>query len=315
MKKTAVLGLGVIVVAIVAILFAAGRIGPSSNPSDSSPTTPADASQPASTTEPADEWPSDGAKQGVIDAAGLSDPSAVPEEPETDLTVKEDGTVIENRHLTSLQIRAANVTVRNVKITYRGSTWAIRADHERVDNLVIENVELDLGSTDSCAGIWQGAKPITVRDTEITGYNCDAVKAGGGGSLYEGVYIHSMRREDSDIHLDGFQPQGVDGLTIRNSVVEMDTDAGANSAFIATPGKDDEPVRNVLIQEVWFSGGNFIVASTVNKAADACHQVTIDGIAFSREYRYGPLSKNTGGFPDCGTVSRAIFEDTHAPID
>jgi len=249
-----------------------------------------------------------------MDAAGLSNPSAVPSSPEGSLTVTESGAVIENRHLSRLEVRAANVTVRNVKITYRGSDWAIRADHENVDNLLLENIELDLGSPDSCSGIWHGNRRTTMRRAEITGYNCDALKPGGGGSLYEGIYIHSMSRQNSDIHLDGLQPQGARGLTIRHSVVDMDHNKGANSAFIATHGGDGSPVRDVLIQEVWFSGGNYIIFAGMTNAKDACHQVTLDGIAFSRHYRYGPLTKDNGNYTNCGTVSRTIWEDTLKPI-
>lgn len=202
------------------------------------------------------------------------------------IIVDEDGAVVEGIRTTGpIDIKADDVTVRNVHIEYEGDAYAIRT-YDGFSGTSVEDVTIELLPTDDGrvpnAGI-QGGENITVRRTEITGAG-DGIKA-SPGSVYEDNWIHLARPPGSDKHLDAIQG-GVSDLVIRRNFLDVPNHAGGNAAYINTTF-DDDPPRNIVISDNWLNGGNYTLYVGRTKEGDFMENVRITGNVFGPDVNYG----------------------------
>lgn len=202
------------------------------------------------------------------------------------MIVREDGAVVEGiRTGGPIDIKANDVTIRNVHVTYSGNAFAIRT-YDGFSGTTIEDVTVELlpgeeGRVPN-AGI-QGGEDITVRRTEISGTG-DGIKA-SPGSVYEDNWIHLSRAPGSDKHLDAIQG-GVSDLVIRGNVLDVPNHAGGNAAYINTTFAE-EPPRNIVIADNWLNGGNYTLYVGRTKEGDFMEDVRVTGNVFGTDVNYG----------------------------
>lgn len=161
------------------------------------PTTTAPTPTPTAPTPVPTAWP-DASNTGVQDGVALTNRGS--------LIVNTAGAVIENLNIAgSLEIRAANVTVRNVRVRNNDFyTVRVAASGARLENMEIDGT----GNGDGNGGIGGGGRDMTVLHTEI--WNTADGIVPGSGSVLRDNWVHALRATNSP-HYDGIQMDG--GLT------------------------------------------------------------------------------------------------------
>jgi Bacterial TSP3 repeat len=146
------------------------------------------------------------------------------------LTVSTPGAVVENILFTgnaSLDIRANNVTVRNVKFSGSGQIIGDNGTNPNCSTgVLIENVSFEYPGGYDPSGTpviqWIGA---TVRHVEVQPGRSEGIFVGGkdqgcGPMTIEHTLIKIADGRDCDLHADGIQGYGGDAVIIRNVVAD-----------------------------------------------------------------------------------------------
>lgn len=243
----------------------------------------------------------------IANHAGLANPSALRNS--ESITVTEDGTTVENRNVDGvINIRANNVTIRNVRVTTTGKSGAINVA-EGFSGTVVENTELHMASTDlngSSAGVAGNGDHamthcetpgdnITVRRTFVYG-NADGFKA-ANCSLYEQNYTRVYKLPNSPMHIDGIQGSGVSRVIVQNNFFDQMIAPGQNAAifFQAFTGKKDKDVADITVTGNYVSGGTHpIKFSDGKKSTGRMTRITVADNHFLGQWRYAPFGGNVG---------------------
>ena len=212
---------------------------------------------------------------------GLIDRSAL-EFHDGNLTVTEDGTVIENLEINGrLLIAARNVIVRNV--------WVYTTDFYTVQvikggSLLIEDSEIGHPSYRGERGI--AGKNVTARRIDVHDV-ADGIKTGDNG-VYDRIYCHDLASNGIGHH-DCFQDDGGgDNWIIKNSTIDA---RGGNAAvFIKS---DKGPIRNVRVENNYLNGGHYTIYSVEGYGGYGDPTgVVITNNRFGRDYDYGVLDRD-----------------------
>lgn len=240
-------------------------------------------------------------RQSIIDGAGPKTALT----PSGSITVTTDGAVIEGLDISgTIDVKANNVTVRNVRARGYASTNVIRL-HPGFHHLLVEDAEVvALASpTDPTKGPvgaigGNGAKHMTVRRTEVSGY-ADGIKLENGTpedpSIYELNYVHMSKPAGSAKHLDGMQGSMDSYVTVRHNVIDADIGKGGNAAVFmqAWNGAKCEHIYSNTVHGNYLRGGNYTVYLEGGK--DQCggdtgqwvHDYRLTDNVFEGGYRYG----------------------------
>jgi hypothetical protein len=179
-------------------------------------------------------------------------------------TITVDNTVIDGEAISgSLTIDAANVTIRNSRVSYSGSGGGGSGGIKILNgaSATIDRVEID-GNSAVHTCVWHEGAQVTVNAV-----NCHDIEDGmfawsGNGPAGSGdrftitnSYIHGFNAVESNGHFDGFQTEGAaDGL-LRHNTFDLPTDAtGAISIWNSHKNTRDITAENNLIR-----GGGFSV--------------------------------------------------------
>jgi len=230
------------------------------------------------------------------------------------IVVDTAGAVLENVTTNlSIEVQANNVTVRNVRSSASGETWAIALRH--ASGAVISNVEIlpPSSATRLMVGIkdvYGDAKSTQVLRSEIT-RTSTGVQMGGG--LIEGNYIHDMGLVSGD-HINGVTSNGsTTQLTIRNNtILNQFSQTDAISFFQDFGVEANRTVSGNLI-----AGGGYTLYGGEGTHGQTSNIVVVNN-RFARLYfpnggYYGPAAHFEAGAP--GNVwSGNIWDDTLAPV-
>lgn len=212
---------------------------------------------------------------------GLSNPSLLTVH-SGNLTVTQDGTVLENMEIQgSVRIEAENVVMRNVWV-YTSSVWTIYVDG---GSLLIEDAEI--GNADHLGERGIGGANVTGRRLNIHHVE-DGIKL-YSSNLYEWIFVHDLDSPNSGPHGDAIQAEGTTvGAVVRNAYLDSTGPMGlGNSAIILKT--DFGRIDNVLIENSYLNGGNYTFYSRVGDSG-APTNVTLRNNVFGPDFRYGLMS-------------------------
>lgn len=230
--------------------------------------------------------------------------------PSGSLTVRTDGAVVENLLINGrLNIEAKNVTVRNVKVTTTAlEEWAVIVREN--GSATFENVEVygkDKGKGHVQYAILSFADDPVVIDKANLHHCADCVQ--GEHITLTNSYIHDLSNPPGS-HVDGFQCNGVCGVTIRHNTIFLEyTQTGTISLFadFGTP-------RNSVVEENLLAGGGYTIYGGNRNATG----IKIINNRFSKKYYprcgyWGTLTEwNSGG---AGNVySGNVWDETGLPV-
>jgi hypothetical protein len=243
------------------------------------------------------------------DTTGVLDESLLT--PSGGVVVVEDGSVIENLEITGvLDIRANNVTVRNVRVNAEGTWYAIRTDRKKAGKahqypwtgILIEHVEA-FGTHSSvvlAGGV--GVAPgdgVTIRHSYFHDSGGDATKF-RSNVLMECCFYHRIGTHPT-AHADGTQIRAGARTEIRYNNCELsipESDEGLGDPFKSNAcvmaSAELGPLDDIRIHHNRLQGGNYTVYITTDK--DEPHPVTncvITDNIFGSNYRFGVWQVNT----------------------
>lgn len=320
-RRLALLGASAAVVVLAAVAVLAPRsqpeeTGPEAGPAPGPPAT-GTAGDPAGAPErmgPGRGVPPDAAeaRPDFPGPATTGVPEGVTLTRSSQITVREDGAVIENLEIVEdgsgaaglIEVMANNVTIRNVRVTNDRDLvyWGIvqRAGYH---GLVVEDSEI-FGSPDGGqlqTGIANHGGMITVRRVEIHTITDGIVTSHG---LIEDSFLHSPRYFEGDhtdmIQANGGSEQGLP-LEIRGNTI-INTQQQTSAVFLQDfTGAEHIPVRDVTIEGNWLAGGGYTVYGGGDAEAGTAQVVIRDNV-FSREI-----------FPDGGYWGPVAHFDPDAP--
>lgn len=218
--------------------------------------------------------------------------------PSGSVTVTQDGEVIENLHITGMiNVKANNVTIRNVKITGTG-LFGVK-EHRGYTGLVMEDIEI--------AGIYKenqvvvaadaiyGEGGFTLRRGNIHGF-VDGAKI-HANTVVEDSYFHDNARiispKGETAHTDGLQLVAGSNIVLRNNAFRGkfpdDFSMSQNLMISNVFG----PIDNLLIEDNHFSGGNYTVniEGAKNPSYAGITNLTFRNNVFAKNtWQYGPLT-------------------------
>jgi hypothetical protein len=177
---------------------------------------------------------------GFPDASNTGVPAGTTLTPSGSQTITTAGAVVQNLDISgTLDIRAANVTVRNVRVHGFGDqigNWST--------GLTVEDSEIDSGGANStCFGIDGG---VTIRRSELTG--CENGFNVGGSGLAEDNWIHDLTTANG-AHTDGAQVnQGASGWTLRHNTIDSVPGTGGCTSNIIMWNEGDPQNSNAWIE-------------------------------------------------------------------
>lgn len=199
------------------------------------------------------------------------------------LAVDGQGTVLENLAVNAnIDVTAADVTIRNVRLTAGGEGFGISLRHTK--NVTIEDVEI--------AGRDAGAGRLMVAIKDIYGdaqgtqvLRTDIGNTGTGVQIYAGLvqdsYIHDMGFKSGD-HTNGTTDNGGSRspLTLRhNTVFNQHPQTDAISLFQDFGTQTNRTIENNLV-----AGGGYTIYGGANPGGAQTSNIRIVGNRFSRLY-------------------------------
>lgn len=123
------------------------------------------------------------------------------------------------------QVRAANVTFRNVLFNGNGCFWALQ---NFSTNLQVIDSEVTCGGFNGTA---VGSSSLTLTRVDIHG--CENGLNVSGSTLVQDTWIHNMNGSQGGAHTDGAQfNQGATDITFRHNTINVGPGNGATSAII-----------------------------------------------------------------------------------
>lgn len=246
--------------------------GPTTSPSTSADPEPSTSDVPTPTTAPSSPSTSS------FPDASTTGPRGALTVRKGDLTITEDGTVIENVELHgSILVRADNVTIRNSKIVSDGY-WPVRTIGK---GLLVEDTTI-VGSANSQASL--AGNYFVGRRLNLYGAP-DGIKMTSGGEIYDS-YIHDLA-DTPGAHNDGIDAGGPVKIVHNTVLVEM----GQTSAIMLSEYGSD-PDTDVLVKNNLIGGAGYTFYGGAPDPA-AGHEV-VDNLFTTRFYPrsgyYGPVA-------------------------
>lgn len=182
---------------------------------------------------------------------GLLDPSSL-ELHDGDLTVTEDGAVVENLEIRGmLRIRADDVTVRNVWV-YTSGFWTIYLES---GSATFEHLEI--GHPDYLGQRGIGGSNVVGRYLDIHHVE-DGIKL-SRNVLYENVRVHDLDSSSASPHADAVQDDGgSQGATVRNSYLDSTGPLGNGNAAVIIKS-DLGYSKDITFSGNYLNGGNYVV--------------------------------------------------------
>lgn len=160
------------------------------------------------------------------------------------------GQVVTNREIRGcVEVRAANVTFRNVRII-ASCFWAVRSF---AANAVFEDVEISCQDTPGSNGYSNGAGgSVTLRRAEIT--SCENGLNVPGNTTVVDSWIHDLY-DGGDAHTDGAQfNQGAANIRFEHNTIDV---RGRSTAAIIMWDEGDPQNHDVLITRNLMAGGAY----------------------------------------------------------
>jgi len=188
---------------------------------------------------------------GTALATGLSDPSALVKH-DGSLTVTEDGAVVENLEIHGrLEIRADNVTVRNVWV-YGSDFWSVLV---KSGSARFEDVEIGNASYPGLRGI--GGNNIVAVSLDIHHVE-DGIKL-GSNATYSGVHVHDLASPRSAPHIDAVQVEGRStNSVVKNSILSSIGPRGLGNSAVIVKSDLGFP-SDISFVNNYMEGGNFTI--------------------------------------------------------
>jgi hypothetical protein len=171
---------------------------------------------------------------------------------EGDLTVSQDGEVVENLEIRGeLRITANNVVVRNVWV-YTTSFWTI---YVQSGSATFQDVEI--GHPDFVGERGIGGDNISASNLDIHSVE-DGIKI-GSNVVYNGVRVHDLRSRSSSPHADAVQADGgSSNVVIKNSSLDSSGPLGNGNAAVIIKS-DLGSLSNITFTNNYLNGGNYTV--------------------------------------------------------
>jgi len=223
--------------------------------------------------------------------------------------------VLENIQTTSgMDVTGSNVTIRNVKITASGESWAIGLKHTK--NVTIQDV--DIASTPGQSRLIVGIKDVYGDATGTQVLRTDISGISTGIQTHEGLiqdnYIHDFGYLPGD-HTNGTTSNGSTvPLTIRhNTIFNQFDQADAISLF-----QDFGLEANRLIDNNLVAGGSYSIYAGQNRGAATVYNIKVTNnrvarIYFSTGGTFGPVAAYNEDAPDAQFTGN-VWDDTNATI-
>jgi hypothetical protein len=239
------------------------------------------------------------ATSGWPDASTTGVPAGVSLKPSGSITVTTPGAVIEGLDIKGdVYIRAANVTLKNSKVTGRVDTGDSAGKYP---NALIQRVEV-VGPYNSAA---DGGFPA-VGYTDLTCDGCNIRGWGKGAGLVANVTIKNSWIHDLVVHGDpangGSHNEAIISLGGTNFTVTGNRlDAGSAPNFSASLAlySQMETIRNVTVSNNLFNGGGYCIyagSTNGNTATNAKFTNNTFGTSvFPKCGSYGPVTSYTSG--------------------
>jgi hypothetical protein len=196
-------------------------------------------------------------------------------------TISTAGAVVDGKEIRGcVEVRAANVTIRNSRIVAPGCFNAVR---NFSTGLTMSDVEISCGNSH---GTGVTATNYTVIRADISG--CENGFNVGGSVVVEDSYIHDLYALDG-AHTDGAQfNQGASNITFRHNTI-LSPAPGGTSAIIMWDENDPQN-SNVLITGNLLAGGTYTLYCPRNNSSN----VNIVGNRFGN-YEYGSTNSCVSG--------------------
>lgn len=204
-----------------------------------------------------------------------------------------------------VDIKASDVVIKRSRITCSRSTTAIR-QWTGSRGLLVEDVEIDGGGKVSAA---VGFSSYTLRRVNI--YNVVDGPRMASNTLIESSWIHGLARVKGS-HNDAIQTTGGSNIVIRGNSLEVYDAASGDflNAAIMTGSTTAAEVRDMLVEDNYFDGGNYAINFRKDLVAD---NVVFRNNRFGRNSRYGPVAG--GGRKNGVSVdSSNVWDDTGQPL-
>jgi hypothetical protein len=254
------------------------------------PTKPPTTTPPATTPPTTTKWP---------DASTTGVPAGVTLKPSGSLTITTPGAVVEGLDIKGdVFIRAANVTLKNSRVTGRVDTGDAAGKYP---GTLIQRVEV-IGPYNSAA---DGGYPA-VGYTDLTCDGCNIRGWGKGAGLVANITIKNSWIHDLVVHGDpangGSHNEAIISLGGTNFTITGNRlDAGSAPNFSASVAlySQMEVIRNVVVDRNLFNGGGYCLyaGSTNGKTATNSKFTnnTFGTTVFPKCGSYGPVTAYTSG--------------------
>ncbi|GII64087.1 hypothetical protein Skr01_41720 [Sphaerisporangium krabiense] len=230
-----------------------------------------------------------------------------------EVTVMKEGAVVENLEVHGkLNIKANNVTVRNVRVIGEGDWSIIQA--EGFSGAVIEDCEISGdGTVKAQWGVLNQGGPITVRRANI---HTVSNSFGSDHGLIEDSYLHDFKEFPGD-HVTGPQangsPQKGLSLTIRhNTILNQLSQTSAISLY-----QDFSRAHDVLIENNLLGGGGYAIYGGAGKFGTPTNIKILNNVFTRRLFPKGGFWGPITYFEPKGEGNRFegnVWEDTREAI-
>lgn len=196
-----------------------------------------------------------------------------------------------------VEVRASNVTLRNVFVNGNGCFWGIRNFNT---NLQVIDSEVTCGGSNGTA---VGSSSLTLTRVDIHG--CENGLNVSGSTLVQDTWIHDMNGDQGGAHTDGAQfNQGATDITFRHNTINVGPGFGATSAIIMWNEVDPQN-RRVSIDNNLMAWGTYTLYCG--------RQGAIDNIRITNN-RFGPFEYGYANACNSGETWFGNVNDTNGAI-
>ena len=192
-----------------------------------------------------------------------------------------------------VEVRAANVTFRNVQINANGCFWGVR---QFSTNAQFVDSAITCGGFNGTAF---GSSSITLTRVEIT--RCENGLDVDGGILVQDSWIHDMNGSQGGAHTDGAQlNRGATDVTFRHNTINMGPGPGATGAVMIW-NEGDPQARRVSVDGNLLAWGTYTIY---------CGRMgVVDNIRITNN-RFGPAEFGHANACDNGEVWSGNVRDS-----
>ena len=243
-------------------------------PTTTPPTTtaPPTSPSPTPTVPPQTGWPN-ASNTGVPAGVSLASSGSI--------TVTKAGTVLSGLNITGhVDIRAANVVIKNTKIAAGSSAYAIQVF---TGSVTVQDSTIT-GSNGFAIGYdnWVGIR------LNVSGVRQDGFKGGDNVTLQDS-YIHDFT-SSSGAHADGIQFEGGGShSTIRHNYIDpANGGAYGNSAVFIKNDLGGNSAGPIVVDNNLLGGGNYTLYAVPGNGGNQSG-IHIVGNHFLRDFQYGPV--------------------------